>query len=104
MNNEDAWFYCHNEVRVKIGFDYALKSAENVFNAMGSRQILHDRDSKVSLKQFLSGILEREGCGEVLQGNNCLIAFCRLFIMVLMDSNGTISSKQSIKRKMAQVS
>lgn len=45
MNNEDAWFYSRNEVREKIGFDYALKSAENVFNAMGSRQILHDRDS-----------------------------------------------------------
>jgi len=71
---------------------------------MGSRQILHDRDSQVSLKQFLSGILEREGCGEVLQGNNCQIAFCRLFIMVLKDSNGTISLKQSIKRKIAQVS
>ena len=72
MDNEDAWFYFHDEVREKIELSNVLKTAEGVCCALGfklanSWETYLNELSKFPWTSIYLTSLEIEGCGEIVQ-------------------------------------
>ena len=72
MDNEDAWFYFHDEVREKIELSNVLKKAEDVCCALGFKlansweTYLNELPKFPWTSMYLTS-LEFEDCGEIVQ-------------------------------------
>ena len=72
MDNEDAWFYFHDEVRAKIDLSNVLKTAEYVCSALGIK-LPNSWETYVTelpkfpwISMYLTS-LEFEECGKIVQ-------------------------------------
>ncbi|KAL9976454.1 hypothetical protein ACROYT_G013758 [Oculina patagonica] len=72
MDNEDAWFYFHDEVREKIDLSHVLKTVEYVCSALGFKLANSWETYVTELPKFpwtsmYLTSLEFEECGEIVQ-------------------------------------